>query len=162
MRAATADLRRVGTELTAEWVDRLGEEQLPGAGEDATFDLVTVDLEPLPPLTDRSLLRKLSDALGHQLLDPWGSPYEVRWAQPPAGSSSDQGDAPQFEASTIGFAVRSCGPDRTCGSPAQYAVGPMAPSQTPAELGSAGEPVDPGRDDLVWANGFFVRWPIQQ
>jgi hypothetical protein len=129
MHRASEDVRRIGTLLVAWWINQIGEEAF--LGHDA-LALSHFDLDLLTPLEGDAVRRLLGDdALRLPQLDPWGRPYEIRVGLPTAESLG-------------GVAVRCAGSD---GEPdgGTYAVGPVARHDSAA--------------DLVWANGYFVRWP---
>lgn len=131
---ATAALTRAMSDL-----QRIGTEVMAWwietAGEDAfaaqePLGENELDVAQRPVMSSNHLLTRLGLAPGDlPLIDPWGRSYEVRVALP---SDEEVG----------GVLVRCAGADGTFDADT-YRVGPVE------DLRSA---------DLVWADGFFVRW----
>jgi hypothetical protein len=97
--------------------------------------VTSVDLSDLPALSPEAAASLLVPAYLAELpaADGWGHPLEIRLSTAPT--------APRR------FAVRSPGADgRFEGS--RYEVGSFAPDDPEA--------------DVVWADGYFVRWPARQ
>jgi hypothetical protein len=129
-----ADIRNTGTAMFSWLTDQVG---AAAAGQSQTEQPVSsIELKHYPPISYEQLRKVLVPTYMQQVpeTDLWGNPYEyyLNTANPLA---------PQV------MGIRSAGRDGKF-SAASYTVGPFDP-----------EDYD---DDIVWADGFFVRWPQKQ
>lgn len=142
------EMRNVGTAMFSWLVDRVNDENDPGSfdpkesracvttkeDEVGSCDMVIIDR--LPVISHQELTRILVpqyiDAIPER--DGWGNPYEFRLEH----KNTLNKDI---------MAIRSAGGDGKF-SGAQYKPGHFPP----AEAGN----------DLVWLDGFFIRWPERQ
>lgn len=129
-----ADIRNTGTAMFAWLTDQVG---AAAAGDTQTEQPVsTVELKHYPIVTREQLRKVLVPSYIQDVpeTDGWGNPYEfyLNTANPMA---------PQV------MGIRSPGRDGRF-SAASYTVGPFDP--------------DDFDEDIVWADGFFVRWPQKQ
>jgi hypothetical protein len=141
-RAAVTDLRNVGTAMYVWFKDHAtagqGGSQDHGASQQGDShqgdsEKETVDVTEVPLISYADLKGLLVPKYIAELpvLDPWGQPYEYRLNREPAATQRV-------------MAVRSGGADgRFTGN--AYAIGAFPPGDA--------------EQDLVWVDGYFVRWP---
>lgn len=129
---AIADLRNVGTAMFSWYVDAMGvrhQSELPQSDAEPT----SVRFDSVPAISHGELTKvlvpKYLAAVPEK--DPWGNAYEYRL------------NTADLQAETI-MALRTPGCDgKTAGE--TYAIGSF--------------PAGDGTEDLVWMDGYFVRWP---
>lgn len=123
-------IRSLGTVLLAQWLER--HPPKPGDAAGAEPEPTEADLAKIPRLSSDEIRSRLA-ASGHPTLvieDGWGRALEVRLFD---------GDR-----SRDVLSIRSCGSDGRCDGD-RYAIGAFDSADSAA--------------DIVWADGYFVRWP---
>jgi hypothetical protein len=129
-RRTVADMRNVGTAMFSWLTDQVG---AAAAGQPQTTTPKVVDLGAYPPITQRDLAAVLVPQYIQAIpeKDGWGHPYQffLDTAHPLAKQV---------------MGIRSAGRDGTF-SAARYVTGSFDPASFD--------------EDIVWTDGFFVRWP---
>jgi hypothetical protein len=129
---AVADLRNVGTGMWV-WYKDTTIEPRDRSGDETAPNTAAFDVSKVPIISHAALERLLVPRYLRALpeTDPWGHAYEFRL------DTEDPGGAHVM-------AVRSAGADGEFSGDV-YEVGDFPPAET--------------AQDLVWADGYFVRWP---
>ena len=131
LRSAINDLRTVGTAMYSWYVEQHG--TLLTVGPSASQKGRTFDLSTIPLISSMELARLLVPEYLASIprRDPWGGLYEYRLDPDPEASHA--------------MAARSAGRDGRFSNP------------TYEEASFPKIQID---EDLVWTDGYFVRWPV--